>query len=162
MEIMKVKLLAAVLFTILAGCNTGEHNSSKNSGNGTDKNAQNPNVIYLTDQSFKELVFDYEKYGSEWKYEGTKPAIIDFYADWCAPCRELSPLLEEVVQEYDGRVVLYKIDTEKEKELTKTMGVSALPTLLYIPMEGKPQVRMGMAPRGSLKQAIDEILLNKK
>lgn len=156
---MKVKVLAAIIITLLVGCNSAEQNRSKKSGDGNAALDENPNVVYLTDQSFKELVFDYETHGREWKYEGTKPAIIDFYADWCAPCRELSPLLEEVVEEYDGRVVLYKIDTEKEKELTKTMGVSALPTLLYIPMEGKPQVRMGMAPKESLKQAIDEILL---
>lgn len=92
-------------------------------------------------------------------YEGTKPAIIDFYADWCAPCRELSPILEEVAREYGDKIILYKVDTVKEQELAETLGVTALPTLLYIPLEGKPQVRMGMAPKESLNQAIDEILL---
>jgi thioredoxin 1 len=89
------------------------------------------------------------------------PAVIDFYADWCAPCRKLSPLLEEVAGEYEGRMILYKVDTEKEPELTRKMGVEALPTLLYIPVEGKPQVRMGLASKDGLRQAIDEILFSK-
>jgi thioredoxin len=143
------------LAIILAGCNSG-------SGKKADENQlNNSNVVYLTDETFKELVFDYEKHGTNWQYAGTKPAVIDFYADWCAPCRKLSPLLEEVAGEYEGRMILYKVDTEKEPELTRKMGVEALPTLLYIPVEGKPQVRMGLASKDGLRQAFDEILFSK-
>lgn len=118
------------------------------------------NIIYLTEETFKKLVYDYEK-NSEWKYAGNKPAIIDFYADWCAPCRQLSPVVEELAKEYSGKIVVYKVDTEKERKLAQNVGVSALPTLLFIPMKGKPQVSMGALPKATLEKAINEILLVK-
>lgn len=148
----KVLFTGIILVFLLSDCNSQRSNRGENSSSG------NSNVIYLTEQTFKERVFNYDT-NDEWKYEGNKPAIIDFYADWCAPCRELSPLLEKVVKEYGGKVILYKIDTEKERKLTETLGISALPTLLYIPVRGKPQVRMGLVPKDSLKRAIDEFLL---
>lgn len=148
-------MIGVVFALILANCNAGEP-VSKNTG----KSSGSTDIIYLTDESFKENVFNYEK-NKEWKYEGTKPAIIDFYADWCAPCRELSPMIEELAKEYGDKIVVYKVDTEKEKKLTQTLGISALPTLLFIPVTGKPQVRMGLVPKTSLAQAIDEILLTK-
>lgn len=118
------------------------------------------NIIHLTEESFKKLVYDYEK-NSEWKYAGNKPAIIDFYADWCAPCRQLSPIVEEIAKEYSGKIVVYKVDTEKERKLAQNVGVSALPTLLFIPVKGKPQVSMGALPKATLEKAINEILLVK-
>ena len=114
-------------------------------------------VIHLTEATFKQMVFDYEK-NKEWKYTGKKPAIIDFYADWCAPCRQLSPIVEEIAKEYQGKIIVYKVDTEKEKKLAQNIGISALPTLLFIPMEGKPQVSMGVLPKASLVKAINDIL----
>jgi len=151
----KMLMIGVVFALILTNCNAGEpvSKNTSQSGGSTD-------VIYLTNESFKENVFNYEK-NKEWKYEGTKPAIIDFYADWCAPCRELSPMIEELAKEYGDKIVVYKVDTEKEKKLTQTLGISALPTLLFIPVTGKPQVRMGLVPKTSLAQAIDEILLTK-
>lgn len=114
-------------------------------------------VIKLTNDTFKQLVFNYEK-NKEWKYEGNKPAIIDFYADWCAPCRQLSPLVEELAKQYSGKIVVYKVDTEKEQGLAQTLGIQALPTLLFIPMDGKPQVTMGALPKESLEKAVNEVL----
>lgn len=124
------------------------------------KEADNVNIIHLTDESFRKLVFDYEK-NKEWKYEGSMPAIIDFYADWCAPCRQLSPVVEEIAKEYKGKLVVYKIDTEKEKKLAGSLGITALPTLLFIPVKGKPQVTMGALPKSSLEKAINDVLLVK-
>lgn len=118
---------------------------------------QDINIVNLTDDSFKQLVFNYEK-NKEWKYEGNKPAIIDFYADWCAPCRQLSPLVEDLAKQYSGKIVVYKVDTEKEGKLTQILGIQALPTLLFIPMEGKPQVTMGALPKESLEQAVNQVL----
>lgn len=118
------------------------------------------NIVYLTEESFKKLIYNYEK-NSEWKYEGNKPAIIDFYADWCAPCRQLSPIVEELAKEYSGKIVVYKVDTEKERKLAQNVGVSALPTLLFIPMKGKPQVAKGALPKETLEKAINDILLTK-
>ena len=114
-------------------------------------------VTMLTNDSFKKLIFNYDV-NKEWKYAGNKPAIIDFYADWCAPCRQLSPIVEQIAKEYEGKIVVYKVDTEKEINLSQNLGITGLPTLLFIPVEGKPQVTMGALPKESLVQAIEEIL----
>lgn len=135
-------------------------------GPGTASNAtvsiseESPAIIHLTEESFKKMIFDYDK-NDEWKYAGTKPAIIDFYADWCAPCRQLSPLVEELANEYKGKIVVYKVDTEKERKLAQKAGITALPTLLFIPMKGKPQVSMGLVPKEELEKAINDLLLTK-
>jgi thioredoxin len=115
------------------------------------------NVVYLTNETFKKVIFNYET-EKDWKFSGKKPAIIDFYADWCAPCRQLSPLIEEIAREYNGKIDVYKVDTEKEKALAQNLGISGLPTILFIPVEGSPQVAMGALPKESLVQAITEVL----
>ena len=117
-------------------------------------------IVYLTKETFKQMVFNYDK-NKEWKYEGTKPAIIDFYASWCPPCKQLSPLVEEIAQEYSGKIVVYKVDTDKEKILAQHLGISGLPTLLFIPAKGKPQASMGFIPKETIIKTINNILLIK-
>jgi thioredoxin len=117
-------------------------------------------VINLTESDFRRLIYDYEN-NKQWKYEGSKPAIIDFYADWCAPCRQLSPEVEKLAKDYSGKIVVYKVDTDKEQKLAQKIGITALPTLLFIPVNGKPQVTMGALPRDSLEKAVKDILLVK-
>jgi len=117
-------------------------------------------VMQLTNETFKKMVYNYDL-NKAWKYEGSKPAIIDFYADWCPPCRQLSPLVEEIAKEYEGKIVVYKVNTDKEKGLAQSLGISSLPTLLYIPAKGKPQITLGAVPRETIVKAINEILLTR-
>jgi len=117
-------------------------------------------VIQLSGDQFKKMIFDYET-NKEWKYEGTKPAIIDFYATWCGPCTRLSPIVEEIAGEYAGKIVVYKVDTDQEKKLAQTLGISGLPTLLFIPVKGKPQASMGLVPKETIVKAINDVLLIK-
>jgi thioredoxin 1 len=133
--------------------------SEKPDSSGT-KTAAASEVTPLTNEGFKKMVFNYEV-NKEWKFEGSKPVIIDFYADWCAPCRQLSPLVEEIAKEYSGKIIVYKVDTEKEKALTQSVGITGLPTLLFIPAKGKPQASMGFVSKESLVKAVNEILLVK-
>jgi thioredoxin len=113
---------------------------------------------YLTKQTFTEKVFNYEV-NKEWKFEGTRPCLIDFYADWCGPCKMVAPILEELSKEYDGKIDIYKVNTEQEQELAGAFGIQSIPSLLFVPAEGQPQMAQGALPKDSLKKAIDDILL---
>ncbi len=113
-------------------------------------------IEHLTNESFKEKVFNYEA-NKEWKFEGTRPAIIDFYADWCGPCKMVAPILEELSKEYDGKVDIYKVDTEAERELAGAFGIQSIPSILFIPIEGQPQMAMGALPKETFKQAFAEV-----
>jgi thioredoxin 1 len=115
-------------------------------------------VVHLTAQDFKDKVFDYEK-ASEWKYIGSLPAIVDFYADWCQPCKMVAPVLEELARDYAGKLMVYKVNTENEQELASIFGIQSIPTLLFIPKEGKPQSAMGALPRQTFDKVIQEVLL---
>ena len=117
-------------------------------------------VIHLTDASFKTKVFNYTA-TKEWKYLGDKPCIIDFYADWCGPCRMLSPRLEEIAKEYAGKLVVYKVNTDQEQLLSTQLGISSLPTVLFCPVKGMPQASMGLVPKETLVKAINDVLLIK-
>lgn len=126
---------------------------------GTDKTS-NTEVIQMTNETFKKMIFNYEV-NKQWKYEGTKPAIIDFYATWCGPCRQLSPMVEAIAREYSGKIIVYKVDTDKEPVLAQNLGITGLPTLLFIPAKGNPQASTGLIPKESLIKAINDVLLVK-
>jgi thioredoxin 1 len=115
-------------------------------------------TIHLSAQDFKDKIFDYEQ-EEEWKYKGELPAIIDFYADWCGPCKAIAPVLEELSNDYDGQVVIYKIDTDKEAELSGMFGIQSIPTLLFIPLQGNLMVQKGAVPKNALQKVIEEKLL---
>jgi thioredoxin len=117
-----------------------------------------PMTIHLTAAEFKARVFNYET-EEQWKYEGTVPAIVDFYADWCGPCKMVAPVLEELSNEYADKLVIYKVDTEKEQELAAIFDVRSIPTFLFIPMTGKPMLQPGAFPKSVFKQVIEERLL---
>jgi thioredoxin 1 len=113
---------------------------------------------HLTKQAFQTKVYDFEK-SQDWKFAGARPAIIDFYADWCGPCRMVAPVLEELAKEYAGKIDIYKVDTEAEQELAAMFGIRSIPSILFVPMEGKPQMAMGALPKESFVNAINDILL---
>lgn len=115
-------------------------------------------TIQLTTQGFKDQVFNYDQ-DQEWKYRGTLPAIIDFYADWCGPCKMVAPILEELAIEYDEKIIIYKVDTEAEEELSTVFGIQSIPTFLFIPVDGAPMLQKGAIPKNAFKQVIDERLL---
>ncbi len=112
---------------------------------------------HLTKETFKEKVFDFEQ-NKEWKYEGSKPCIIDFYADWCAPCKMVAPILEELEDEYKDKVDVYKIDTEAERELAAIFGIQSIPSLLFVPLGEQPQMAMGALPKDTFVKAFKDVL----
>ncbi|RYF85698.1 MAG: thioredoxin [Chitinophagaceae bacterium] len=115
-------------------------------------------TIQLNAEGFKENIFDYSK-DEEWNFKGKVPAIVDFYADWCGPCKAVAPVLEELANEYKDRLVIYKIDTDKEQELSTLFGIQSIPTLLFIPVDGQPMMQKGAIPKNAFKQVIEERLL---
>jgi thioredoxin len=115
-------------------------------------------TIHLNAQGFKERIFNYET-EQEWKFKGDKAAIIDFYADWCGPCKSIAPILEELSEQYKDQLVIYKVDTDKEIELSSLFGIQSIPTLLFIPLNGNPMVQKGALPKNIFQQIIEERLL---
>ncbi len=113
---------------------------------------------HLTKQTFLTKVFDYEK-NKEWKFEGELPAIVDFYADWCGPCKMVAPILEDLSKEYAGKINVYKVDTDAEQELASVFGIRSIPSILFVPKDGKPQMAMGAMPREAFVEAINGVLL---
>jgi thioredoxin len=115
-------------------------------------------TVKLTTADFKEKVFNYET-NKEWNYLGSTPAIIDFYADWCGPCKAVAPVLEELAKEYDGRLTIYKVNTDVEQELAAVFGIQSIPTFLFIPQTGMPMMQPGSFPKKVFKEVIEEHLL---
>jgi thioredoxin len=144
--------LAVGMIMILGNCNAGNPAKTVNSETSGGK------VIVMTNEVFKLKVFNYDV-NKSWKFEGNLPVIIDFYANWCGPCRQLSPLVEEIAKKYEGKIIVYKVDTDKESQLAQSMGISSLPTLLFIPVKGQPRSTLGAIPRETLEKAVKEVLL---
>lgn len=115
-------------------------------------------VVHITKADFLKKVYDFEKNPDEWKYLGSQPAIVDFYADWCGPCRQLSPVLDELAKEYSGKLTIYKVNVDNERGLATFFGIRSIPTLLFIPMKGKPQRSLGALSKTELKGIIKNVL----
>ena len=139
-------ILSAVMVIVSCCCNSGGDNQQNT--NNKEKKMQ---TIHLTKSEFLAKVADYETSPNEWKYLGDRPAVIDFYASWCGPCKMIAPILEELAAEYGDSIYVYKINTEEEQELAAAFGIQSIPTLLFVPMEGAPQMAQGAMPKNALK-----------
>jgi thioredoxin 1 len=112
---------------------------------------------HLTKETFLSKVFNYEV-NKEWKFEGEKPCVIDFYADWCGPCKTVAPVLEELAKDFDGKINVYKVNTEEEQDLASAFGIRSIPSFLFVPSEGQPQMAMGALPKETFVKAFKDVL----
>ena len=117
-------------------------------------------AIHLTKEGFKRRVADYEQKPDEWIFLGERPALIDFYASWCGPCKMLSPVIDELAEEYEGKVDIYKVNIESEEELATLFGVRSVPTLFFIPTQGNPQRTLGVMPKRQIEERLNDLLKN--
>lgn len=156
----KILLFAIVLSsTFFAACEAQSKKATPSDSKAllvSDKNI-GQEVIHLDNESFKKLVFDFATL-KEWKYSGRLPAIIDFYADWCGPCKMLAPHLEEIQKMYKGKLQVYKVNTDQNRELSQAFGITSLPTVVFVPMEGQPQASMGYRPLADLETEVKSVL----
>ena len=148
----KILLTAGIIFLMSAFSACGQNV-------GAGKNDEKMNTIKIDKAQFLEKIYNYEKNPQTWKYEGDKPAIVDFYATWCGPCKALGPVLEELAEEYEGKIYIYKVDVDQEPELSGVFGIRSVPTLLFIPANGEPSMSPGAPSKAQLKQIIEGHLL---
>lgn len=170
MKNISYALLALFIMAAVSSCSTStaadnKEKDDKKSALSSDKGQSGS--IQLTKAEFFEKVYNFEKNSESWVYEGDKPAIVDFYADWCQPCKIAGPILDELAEEYEGKIYVYKVDTEKERELAAAFGIRSIPTFMLIPMGERPQVFSGIgqtkeATKEIFVKAIDELLLKDK
>jgi len=131
-------------------------------GNTSSAAASEGAVVQLTKAMFLEKVYNYEKNPKEWVFAGDKPCIIDFYADWCRPCKMVAPIMAELAEKYKGQITIYKIDTDKERELAQFFGIQSIPTMYFCPSDGDPQMTQGAMDKATYEKIITEVLLKKK
>lgn len=133
--------------------------SGQEAASGKKENTEKMGTVHLTKAEFLQKVYNYEANPQTWKYEGDRPAIVDFYATWCGPCKALGPVLEELAAEYGDRLVIYKVDVDQERDLAAAFGIRSVPTLLFIPADGEPSMSAGAPGKADLKRYIEESLL---
>lgn len=158
---MKKTFLFLLILFVVIGCGANTK-KTENDSSISNINAKNTYTIHLTKAEFLKKIIDFESNPKEWKYLGDKPAIVDFYASWCGPCVKVAPILEELAAEYKNDIYIYKVDTDKETELSAAFGITSIPTMLFIPMGENPQVVQGALPKAELKSIINKTLLKMK
>lgn len=141
-------IAVAALGTIIMAC-----------GNGSGKKSEKMEVKHLTKAEFLDCVYDYEANPSTFELKGDKPVLVDFYASWCGPCKMMAPVLEEIAREYEGKIDVYKVNVDDEQELAAKFNIRSIPTLLFVPKSGKPQMIAGAMPKDALKAKVNELLL---
>ena len=158
---------AAVIFLSACGHRNARDNKNTEANISSSKSTDSNIPEKLTQAIFIQKVWDYSKSPKDWKYLGSKPAIVDFYADWCGPCKIAGPILEEVGEEFTGKILIYKINTDQERELAQVFGITGIPAFLYIPMNGKPVMMSGIGQskeetKKMFIENIEKYLLEKK
>jgi len=159
----KTVLISLVISFIILGCNQTNGNKSDNINEPVKKSEIKKSVVkpeHLTYKTFIEKVWDFEKNPQEWVYQGEIPCVIDFYADWCRPCKMIAPIMEELAIKYDGKIKIYKIDTQKEQDLARIFQINSIPAVLFSPIKGKPTMQAGALPKDSYIKIIEKSLLS--
>ena len=154
----KILFLMLTMLVVTTAC--GGNAPGTKGGSATEKKEKKA-AVHLDKAAFMSKIYNYEANPDVWKFEGARPAIVDFYASWCGPCRMVAPIIEELAAEYQGKIDVYKVDTDAERELAAAFGIRSIPTLLFIPLKGKPQVVNGAMPKSEFKKMIDDYLLKK-
>ena len=149
---MRKIILGTIIAILFTACANGQNKNKKETEMKT---------IEINKEQFLQKVVNYESNPTAWKYLGDKPAIIDFFASWCGPCKMVAPILEELAEEYGDSIVIYKVNTEKERELSSAFGIRSIPTLIFVPMGENPQVVQGAMGKADFRKVIDEVLLKK-
>ena len=159
--VMKIKFFILVFsissISILSKCTNSSLGENVSGNNNSDTESL---IVYINTAQFKEKVFDFDS-NNEWKYNGTKPCIVDFYADWCGPCKKLLPVLKDLAEEYKDKIVIYKVNIDNERRLAEVFGISSIPALLFCPMEGKPTMSNGYLDKAKMKEMINSTLFIK-
>jgi len=160
--------LAALLSVTSMSCNSNaaeessEVKTTKTEMNAAPVETETAKVVVLTEAKFKELVWDYDAHPQEWKYKGKLPAVIDFYADWCGPCKRVAPIMEKLAKEYDGKIIIYKVNTDQNRELSGVFGIKSIPSILFIPKDGQPAMQPGAMSEEQYKKIFEEYVLGNK
>jgi len=170
-KMLLMKMLSLILVTILSlsslSCSNAEGNHatteiSENNFNAGNTDEQNIKPEFLTYDTFLKKVWNFEENPQQWVYEGDEPCVIDFYADWCRPCKLVAPIMEDLAKKYNGKVKIYKINVDKEKKLASIFQIRSIPAVLFSPKTGKPTMQVGALPKDEYIRIINENLLNTK
>lgn len=140
--------------TIINDDNSSDNNSNNTVTNSADANGE---VVLLDDQGFITKVFDYNN-ATDWHYNGTAPCVIDFYADWCGPCKMVAPIMDELAAEYEGQIIFYKVDVDNAQNVAAAFGISSIPSVLFVPMSGQPQMAVGAMEKEGYINAINQVI----
>lgn len=174
MNIQKIRMRRLGIFVLALSLNLGltacDSNAAEKSTTPeneeksivAEENNTEASVVYLNEESFRNLVWNYNTNPDDWVYEGELPAVIDFYADWCGPCKRVAPIMDKLANEYAGKVIIYKVDTDANRELSSVFGIRSIPSVLFIPKNGKPAMQPGAMQEEQYKQIIEEFVLGNK
>ena len=168
MKKVGILALAALFGFVSISCDsTAAEKNNKGENVNVDANPSHPSpvdkkVIVLDETAFKEKVWNYDANPDEWKFKGDIPAVVDFYADWCGPCKRIAPIMEKLAKEYDGKIVIYKVNTDHNRELSSVFGIRSIPSILFIPKDGQPAMQPGAMTEAQYKNIFEEFLLGNK